>query len=63
MSRNDMRSGLLLPLFEELAEPRVVANLAAGAECAGLAGAFVYRASSVLSCSVVAREAYGLTTL
>lgn len=37
-----MRSGLFLPLFGELAEPAVVAGLAAEAEAAGWAGVFVW---------------------
>jgi alkanesulfonate monooxygenase SsuD/methylene tetrahydromethanopterin reductase-like flavin-dependent oxidoreductase (luciferase family) len=37
-----MRSGLWLPLFEELAEPRVVARLAAEAEERGWHGVFVW---------------------
>jgi alkanesulfonate monooxygenase SsuD/methylene tetrahydromethanopterin reductase-like flavin-dependent oxidoreductase (luciferase family) len=36
------RSGLFLPLFDELADPRVVASLAAGAEAAGWHGFFVW---------------------
>src|SRR4029450_7425939 len=40
-SRNDMRSGLWLPLFEELADPGVVARLAADAEEWGWHGVFV----------------------
>lgn len=42
MSRNDMRSGLWLPLFEELADPRVVARLASEAEELGWHGIFVW---------------------
>src|SRR4029450_12846705 len=41
-SRNDMRSGLWLPLFEELADPGVVARLAADAEEWGWHGVFVW---------------------
>jgi len=37
-----MRSGLWLPLFEDLAEPRVVAGLAADAEERGWHGVFVW---------------------
>lgn len=37
-----MRSGLFLPLFGDLAEPRVVARLAAAAEEAGWDGVFVW---------------------
>ena len=37
-----MRSGLWLPLFEELADPRVVARLAADAEEWGWQGVFVW---------------------
>jgi alkanesulfonate monooxygenase SsuD/methylene tetrahydromethanopterin reductase-like flavin-dependent oxidoreductase (luciferase family) len=37
-----MRSGLWLPLFEELADPRVVARLAADAEERGWHGVFVW---------------------
>src|SRR4029450_12455973 len=37
-----MRSGLWLPLFEELAEPGVVARLAAEAEERGWHGVFVW---------------------
>src|SRR5215218_9506128 len=37
-----MRSGLWLPLFEELADPRVVARLAADAEESGWNGVFVW---------------------
>jgi alkanesulfonate monooxygenase SsuD/methylene tetrahydromethanopterin reductase-like flavin-dependent oxidoreductase (luciferase family) len=40
--RSDMRSGLWLPLFEELADPRVVARLAADAEESGWNGVFVW---------------------
>jgi alkanesulfonate monooxygenase SsuD/methylene tetrahydromethanopterin reductase-like flavin-dependent oxidoreductase (luciferase family) len=40
--RGDMRSGLWLPLFEELADPRVVAQLAADAEERGWHGVFVW---------------------
>ena len=40
--RSDMRSGLWLPLFEELADPRVVARLAADAEERGWHGVFVW---------------------
>jgi alkanesulfonate monooxygenase SsuD/methylene tetrahydromethanopterin reductase-like flavin-dependent oxidoreductase (luciferase family) len=40
--RGDMRSGLWLPLFEELADPRVVARLAAEAEEQGWDGIFVW---------------------
>jgi alkanesulfonate monooxygenase SsuD/methylene tetrahydromethanopterin reductase-like flavin-dependent oxidoreductase (luciferase family) len=40
--RGDMRSGLWLPLFEELADPRVVAQLAADAEECGWHGVFVW---------------------
>jgi alkanesulfonate monooxygenase SsuD/methylene tetrahydromethanopterin reductase-like flavin-dependent oxidoreductase (luciferase family) len=40
--RNDMRSGLWLPLFEELADPGVVARLAADAEERGWHGVFVW---------------------
>jgi alkanesulfonate monooxygenase SsuD/methylene tetrahydromethanopterin reductase-like flavin-dependent oxidoreductase (luciferase family) len=40
--RSDMRSGLWLPLFEELADPRVVARLAADAEEQGWHGVFVW---------------------
>ena len=37
-----MRHALFLPLFDELADPRVVARLAAEAEAAGWDGAFVW---------------------
>ena len=37
-----MRSGLWLPLFEELADPGVVAGLAAEAEERGWHGVFVW---------------------
>ena len=37
-----MRSGLFLPLFDELADPAVVARLAAEAEEAGWHGVFVW---------------------
>jgi alkanesulfonate monooxygenase SsuD/methylene tetrahydromethanopterin reductase-like flavin-dependent oxidoreductase (luciferase family) len=37
-----MRSGLSLPLFDELAHPAVVARLSAEAEEAGWAGVFVW---------------------
>src|ERR1700709_505833 len=37
-----MRSGLFLPLFDELADPSLVARLAAGAEGAGWHGVFVW---------------------
>ena len=37
-----MRAGLWLPLFEELADPRVVARLAADAEEWGWHGVFVW---------------------
>jgi hypothetical protein len=37
-----MRSGLWLPLFEELADPGVVARLAADAEERGWHGVFVW---------------------
>jgi alkanesulfonate monooxygenase SsuD/methylene tetrahydromethanopterin reductase-like flavin-dependent oxidoreductase (luciferase family) len=40
--RNDMRSGLWFPLFEELADPRAVMNLAAEAEERGWHGVFVW---------------------
>ena len=40
--RSDMRSGLWLPLFEELADPRAVARLAAEAEEQGWDGIFVW---------------------
>lgn len=40
--RNDMRSGLWFPLFEELADPRAVMNLAAEAEECGWHGVFVW---------------------
>src|SRR5919106_91848 len=40
--RNDMRSGLFLPLFEELADPGVIARLAADAEERGWHGFFVW---------------------
>ena len=40
--RSDMRSGLWLPLFEELADPGVVARLGAEAEEAGWHGVFVW---------------------
>jgi alkanesulfonate monooxygenase SsuD/methylene tetrahydromethanopterin reductase-like flavin-dependent oxidoreductase (luciferase family) len=39
---NDMRSGLWLPLFEELADPRAVARLASDAEELGWHGLFVW---------------------
>jgi alkanesulfonate monooxygenase SsuD/methylene tetrahydromethanopterin reductase-like flavin-dependent oxidoreductase (luciferase family) len=39
---SDMRSGLWLPLFEELADPGVVARLAADAEERGWHGVFVW---------------------
>ena len=39
---NRLRSALWLPLFDELADPRVVANLAAEAEEAGWDGCFVW---------------------
>ena len=49
---SDMRSGLWLPLFEELADPRVVARLAADAEERGWHGVggvcgHLWRASDV----------------
>lgn len=37
-----MKSGVWLPLFDELADPRVVANLAVEAEAAGWDGFFVW---------------------
>lgn len=37
-----MRHGLFLPIFDELAEPRVVARIAADAEAAGWDGVFVW---------------------
>ena len=37
-----MRSGLFLPLFDELADPALVARLAAEAEDAGWHGVFVW---------------------
>ena len=37
-----MRSGLFLPLFDELANPALVADLAAEAEEAGWHGVFVW---------------------
>jgi alkanesulfonate monooxygenase SsuD/methylene tetrahydromethanopterin reductase-like flavin-dependent oxidoreductase (luciferase family) len=37
-----MRSGLFLPLFDELADPAVVARLSAEAEQAGWHGVFVW---------------------
>jgi alkanesulfonate monooxygenase SsuD/methylene tetrahydromethanopterin reductase-like flavin-dependent oxidoreductase (luciferase family) len=37
-----VRCGLYLPLFDELADPRVVARLAAEAEAAGWHGVFVW---------------------
>jgi alkanesulfonate monooxygenase SsuD/methylene tetrahydromethanopterin reductase-like flavin-dependent oxidoreductase (luciferase family) len=40
--RSDMRSGLWFPLFEELADPRAVMNLAAEAEERGWHGVFVW---------------------
>ena len=40
--RNDMRSGLWFPLFEELADPRTVMHLAAEAEERGWHGVFVW---------------------
>jgi alkanesulfonate monooxygenase SsuD/methylene tetrahydromethanopterin reductase-like flavin-dependent oxidoreductase (luciferase family) len=40
--RAELRSGLFLPLFDELADPRVVAGLAAEAEEAGWHGFFVW---------------------
>src|SRR5918995_7488581 len=40
--RSGMRSGVWLPLFEELADPRVVARLAADAEERGWHGVFVW---------------------
>src|SRR5918994_1488858 len=40
--RSDMRSGLWLPLFEELADPGVVARLGSEAEEAGWHGVFVW---------------------
>jgi hypothetical protein len=40
--RSNMRSGLWLPLFEELADPSVVARLAADAEERGWHGVFVW---------------------
>jgi alkanesulfonate monooxygenase SsuD/methylene tetrahydromethanopterin reductase-like flavin-dependent oxidoreductase (luciferase family) len=40
--RNEMRSGLWLPLFEELSDPGVVARLAADAEECGWHGVFVW---------------------
>jgi alkanesulfonate monooxygenase SsuD/methylene tetrahydromethanopterin reductase-like flavin-dependent oxidoreductase (luciferase family) len=40
--RSDVRSGLWLPLFEDLADPRVVARLAADAEERGWHGVFVW---------------------
>src|SRR3990170_1352557 len=40
--RNDMRSGLWFPPFEELADPRAVMNLAAEAEERGWHGVFVW---------------------
>ncbi|MBB4912837.1 LLM class flavin-dependent oxidoreductase [Actinophytocola algeriensis] len=39
---NRLRSALWLPLFDELADPRVVARLAADAEAAGWDGCFVW---------------------
>ena len=42
MFRKEMRSGLWLPLFEELADPGVVARLAADAEERGWHGIFVW---------------------
>lgn len=40
--RSDMRSALWLPLFEDLADPRVLARLAADAEERGWHGVFVW---------------------
>ena len=37
-----MRSGLFIPLFDELADPNLVARLAAEAEEAGWDGVFVW---------------------
>jgi alkanesulfonate monooxygenase SsuD/methylene tetrahydromethanopterin reductase-like flavin-dependent oxidoreductase (luciferase family) len=37
-----VRHGLFLPIFDELAEPRLVARLAADAEEAGWDGVFVW---------------------
>jgi alkanesulfonate monooxygenase SsuD/methylene tetrahydromethanopterin reductase-like flavin-dependent oxidoreductase (luciferase family) len=37
-----MRSGLFMPLFDELADPAVVARLSAEAEEAGWHGVFVW---------------------
>ncbi|MDG4832493.1 LLM class flavin-dependent oxidoreductase [Solwaraspora sp. WMMD1047] len=41
-ARNRLRSALWLPLFDDLADPRVVARLAADAEEAGWDGCFVW---------------------
>ena len=37
-----MRSGLFVPLFDELADPAVLADISAEAENAGWHGAFVW---------------------
>jgi len=42
LSMTRLRSALWLPLFDELADPRVVARLAADAEEAGWDGCFVW---------------------
>lgn len=42
MPVNRLRSALWLPLFDDLADPRVVARLAADAEAAGWDGCFVW---------------------